>query len=457
MPADHRGFTWGVATSAYQIEGGRGEDAKGDSIWDRFTDRGLAPLAGNVACDHYHRWQEDLDLLAALGVGAYRFSVAWTRMFPNGDGEPNPAGLRFYEALVDGLLERGIEPWLTLYHWDLPQSLQDRGGWPRRETVDAFVAYAVTLADHLGDRVQRWITHNEPWVASYLGYLFGVHAPGVRDWEAAVRAGHHMLLSHGLAVEALRGRSEGSQVGIALDCRPAVPASADPADVQATAYFDGFRNRWFFDPVFGRGYPEDVLAEFIQREHLDPELSFIQPGDMAAIAAPLDFVGINYYTTVRMHAGAEEKDEPERAPGPQQDPAFTEMGWLIDPAGLRSFLGRIHASYRPASIVITENGASFSDAPTEIGEVDDPRRIEYLRTHIEAAAEAAADGVPVDGYFVWTLLDNVEWTHGFDQRFGLVWVDAETQARIPKTSFGWYRDSIAERGWARETMSGFRS
>ena len=456
MPVD-QGFTWGVATSAYQIEGGRGEDGKGDSIWDGFVDRGLAPSDGDTACDHYHRWAQDLDLLAALGVDAYRFSVAWTRIFPDGEGQVNPAGLRFYESLVDGLLERGIEPWLTLYHWDLPQSLQDRGGWPRRETVDAFVSYAATLADHLGDRVQRWITHNEPWVASYLGHLFGVHAPGLRDWEAAVRAGHHILLSHGLATEAIRERAEDAQVGIALDCRPAGPISSRPADAAATRHFDGFRNRWFLDPVFGRGYPEDVVAEFVRRGHIDSELSFVRPGDMSAIAAPLDFLGVNYYTTVRVQAGGEERDEPERPPGPHQDPGFTEMGWRIDPTGLRDFLDRIHTEYQPPSIVITENGASYSDGPDRTGKVDDNRRIEYLRTHIAAVADAAADGVPVDGYFVWTLLDNVEWTHGFDQRFGLVWVDADSKERTPKASYGWYRDSIGDGGWARETMEGLRS
>ena len=456
MPAD-RGFTWGVATSAYQIEGGRGEDGKGDSIWDRFVDQGFAPPAGDTACDHYHRWRQDLDLMAALGVGAYRFSVAWTRIFPDGDGEVNPAGLRFYEGLVDGLLERGIEPWLTVYHWDLPQSLQARGGWPNRETVDAFVAYTATLADHLGDRVRRWITHNEPWVASYLGHLYGVHAPGIQDWEAAVRSAHHILLSHGLAAEAIRERVADAQVGIALDCRPAKPVSSQPADAVATRHFDGFRNRWFFDPVFGRGYPEDVASEFVRRGHIDPELSFVGPGDMSAIAAPLDFIGVNYYTTVRIRAGGEERDEPERPPGPRQDPGFTEMGWRIDPAGLRDFLGRIHAEYQPASIVITENGASYSDGPDQVGKVDDSRRIEYLRAHIEAAAGAVADGVPVDGYFVWTLLDNVEWTHGFNQRFGLVWLDAQTLERTPKASFGWYRDSTGPGGWAAEKLDGLRS
>jgi beta-glucosidase len=457
VPPRSEGFTWGVATSAYQIEGGRGEGGKGDSIWDRFVDQGHAPLVGDVACDHYHRLEEDLDLLAALGVDAYRFSVAWTRIFPEGDGEPNAEGLGFYEEVVDGLLERGIEPWLTLYHWDLPQALQERGGWANRSTVDAFVGFASTLAGHLGDRVRRWITHNEPWVATYLGHLFGVHPPGIRDWETAVRAGHHMLLSHGDAVIALRRAVSGAKIGIALDCRPALPASDAEADRLATAHFDGFRNRWFFDPVFGKGYPQDILEAFIRLGRVDPDPSFIRPGDMEAIAAPIDFLGLNYYTATRVSAGSEEDDAPARLPGPNQESGFTEMGWAIDPAGLVSLLGRIHSEYRPASIVITENGASYSDGPDATGDVDDSRRIDYLGDHIEAMTVAMGEGVPIDGYFVWSLLDNVEWTHGFEQRFGLVWVDPDTLVRIPKASFEWYRESISPHGWARRAVYEARS
>jgi beta-glucosidase len=304
------------------------------------------------------------------------------------------------------------------------------------------------VSDALGDRVQHWITHNEPWVAAFLGHLYGVHAPGLRDWRAAILAGHHILVSHAAATEVLRQTVSDAVVGMALDCRPALPASSSEADIEATIHFDGLRNRWFFDPVFGRGYPDDILEALIRLGRVDSDLSFIHAGDMERIATPIDFLGLNYYTTTRVAAGSEESEAPERPPGPDQEDGFTEMGWRIDPEGLREYLVWIHERYEPASIVITENGASYSEGPDEMGVVNESRRIDYLRLHIEAMAAAVSDGVPVDGYFVWSLLDNVEWTHGFEQRFGLVWVDPETLARTPKASFGWYRDSISPGGWA---------
>lgn len=400
------------------------------------------PVSGEVACDHYNRLEEDLDLLAGLGVGAYRFSVAWTRVIPDGSGPVSAAGLGFYDRLVDGLVERDIEPWLTLYHWDLPQALQDQGGWASRETVQRFEEYAGVVSRRLGDRVTRWITHNEPWVAAYLGHLFGVFAPGLRDWETAITAAHHILVSHGRATRVLREAAPRSSVGIALDCRPARPASPD--DDAAVRYFDGFRNRWFFDPVFGEGYPDDVIEEFSRRGRLSGDLSsFVAPGDMDEIAAPIDFLGLNYYTTLPVARGSEEADEPQRPPGPGQPEGFTEMGWAIDPDGLREYLVHLAERYGPRSLVVTENGASYSTGPDSTGRVRDHRRIAYLGAHIQAVIEAAQKGAPVDGYFVWSLLDNLEWTQGFDQRFGLVWVDHDTQERIPKDSFEWYRRVVA--------------
>jgi beta-glucosidase len=430
-------FVWGVATSAYQIEGGRQQGGKGESIWDRFSDQGRLRDRGDIACDHFHRWEEDLDLLAELGVDAYRFSVAWTRVIPDGDGERNQAGLDFYRSLVEGLRLRGIAPYLTLYHWDLPQALQDKGGWASRGTVDAFARYAGILADELGGDVGHWITQNEPWVSAMLGHRDGVFAPGLTDWNTALAAGHHLLLSHGRAVEEIRSRVRRGSVGIAIDCRPVEPASGSEGDIAAARHFDGFRNRWFFDPVFGRGYPEDTRRVYADSGRLDPGL--IQVGDLDVMSTPIDFLGLNYYTTIRVGTGSEESDEPENEPGPDPAPGYTEMGWRIDPGGLDGYLRHLTETYRPASILVTENGASYSDRPDDDGVIDDRRRISYLQGHIEAVGQARGDGVPVDGYFVWSLLDNLEWVMGFSQRFGLVWVDHESGRRIPKRSFDWYK------------------
>lgn len=439
-------FKWGTATSAYQIEGGRHRDGKGDSIWDRFSDLGRLRDPGDDACDHYELWSRDVDLMAELGVDAYRFSIAWTRVIPDGDGQVNQAGLDFYRKLVDALLERGIEPYATLYHWDLPQALQDQGGWDNRKTADDFVRYASAVANALDGRVDHWITHNEPWVAAMLGHQTGQFAPGLSDWTTALRAGHHILLSHGRSLNELKELRARTVVGIALDCRPARPASDRPEDIEATRHFDGFRNRWFFDPVFGRGYPDDMVRAYSEEGRLPGGLDdFVRPGDMETIASPLDFLGLNYYTTTEIRAGSEESEDTEVDPGTDPPPGYTEMGWRIDPAGLEEFLERVARTYRPTSILITENGASYSDSPDGSGRVRDRRRIEYISSHIRALANARERGVPVDGYFVWSFLDNLEWTQGFSQRFGLVFVDHTTQARIPKDSFYWYRDVVTSR------------
>ncbi|HEX9854738.1 MAG TPA: GH1 family beta-glucosidase [Acidimicrobiia bacterium] len=438
-------FTWGVSTSAYQIEGGRNEGGKGESIWDRFADEGRIPESGDVACDHYHRWRDDIALMADLGVTGYRFSIAWTRILPAGASEVSNDGLDFYQRLVDALLDNGIEPWPTLYHWDLPAVLQDRGGWPARDTAEAFAGYAAVVGEALGDRVRTWITHNEPWVATFLGHLEGVFAPGIRDWGAALAAGHHILLSHGLATQALRSTVPHASIGIAIDCRPSYPASDSEADRTAQRHFDGFRNRWFFDPVFGLGYPEDIVATYRDRGRFVGELPFVVEGDMETIAQPIDFLGLNYYTSIGISAPDDESEDSGVPPGPNPPPGHTEMGWAITPSALTDYLSHLDTVYSPPAIVITENGASYSDGPDEHGVVDDERRSEYLRLHIAAVESAAGLGVPVTGYFVWSLLDNLEWALGYSQRFGIVWVDHSTLERTPKASFRWYRDLIADR------------
>jgi len=434
-------FTWGVATSAFQIEGARHEDGKGESIWDRFADVGRLHDGAESPVDHYHRLEEDLELIAGLGVDAYRFSTAWTRILPDGDGAVNKPGLDFYRRLIEGLTTRGIEPCLTLYHWDLPQALQDRGGWTAPETVEAFARYARIMAEELGDGVGRWITHNEPWVTAFLGHRDGVFAPAMTGWETALKVGHNLLLSHGRATRAIREALGPASVGIALDCRPST--AADESAIEANRYFDGFRNRWFFDPVFGKGYPEDMVQTYTDRGHLPAGIDgLVAAGDLEVISSPIDFLGLNYYTTLTISADAEESNEPEGPIGPDPPDGFSEMGWRIDPAGLADYLVRVQREYDPRSILVTENGVSYSDAPDENGRVSDRRRIEYLDQHIEATMSARASGALVDGYFVWSLLDNVEWVAGFSQRFGLVWVDEETGERVPKDSYGWYRDRI---------------
>jgi beta-glucosidase len=370
-------------------------------------------------------------------------------VLPDGDGEVNPAGIEFYSNLVDALLEHDIEPWLTLYHWDLPQALEDRGGWPARSTVDAFVRYAEVVADALGDRVKHWITHNEPWVASMVGHRDGVFAPGRSSWGEALAAAHHLLLSHGRATRVIRDRVPGAKIGPALDCRPAYPATGSPDDIAAVRHFDGFRNRWFFDPVFGKGYPADVLDTYRDRGRFVGALpDFVHDGDMETIAAPIDFLGLNYYTSLPISARADESEDTGVPAGPHPPDGYTEMGWPITPDALRDLLTRIDRDYDPPSIVITENGASYSDGPGPDGRVADERRIAYLEKHLRAVGEARDAGVSVDGYFVWSLLDNLEWVSGFSQRFGLVWVDHTTQERVVKDSGRWYAGVIARRGHA---------
>jgi beta-glucosidase len=369
-------------------------------------------------------------------VQAYRFSIAWPRIFPTGLEEvPNPAGLAFYSALVDALREAGITPWVTLYHWDLPQGLQDRGGWADRGTVDAFVRFAEAVSAELGGRVEHWITHNEPWCVAMLGHMNGEHAPGHKDWPEALVAAHHVLLSHGKAVPVIRAASPGARVGITLNLVPAWPASPSAADADAMRHFDGFFNRWYLDPLVGRGYPADMVADYQALGRLPAgPLPFVRAGDMAAIAAPIDFLGINYYSRaiLRSDRVSEADNAPRTVPEPDAA-SKTDIGWEVYPDGLRVLLTRVARDYPGLPLAITENGASYA-TPPEGGAVHDDARVAYLRGHLGACVSASAEGAPLFAYFAWSLMDNFEWAHGYHQRFGIVWVDFETQARIPKDS-----------------------
>ena len=445
------GFIWGAATAAYQIEGAWNEDGKGESIWDRFSHTpGTIEdgSTGDVACDHYHRWREDIALMKELGLEAYRFSVSWPRILPAGRGKVNQAGIDFYSRLVDGLLEAGIQPFPTLYHWDLPQGLQDEGGWAARSTAEAFVEYADILSRYLGDRVNHWITHNEPFSVAFLGYQNGEHAPGLTNVPASLKVIHHLLLSHGWAVPVLRRNSPDAEVGITLILVPVVIASPAAANLHIARQLDGNLNRWYLDPLYGRHYPADQVAGHIAAGNLPPEgLTFVQPGDLDAIAAPTDFLGVNYYTAIVL------QDEGEnRSPvSPELPVDCTEMGFPVNPDGLHRLLNRLHFEYQPGKLYITENGASYSDGPDGDGRIRDQRRLKYLREHFVAAHRAIECGVPLAGYFVWSLIDNFEWNKGYAQRFGIVWVDYETQRRIPKDSALWYKQVIAENGLVTPT------
>jgi beta-glucosidase len=438
------GFLWGTATSAQQIEGGIREDGRGESIWDRYAATPGKIEDGSdasIACDHYHRWKDDIGLLRWLGAGAYRFSIAWPRIIPGGVGEINDAGLDFYDALVDALIEAGIQPFVTLYHWDLPQVLQDRGGWGSRATVDAFSHYTAAVAQRLGDRVRHWITHNEPWCIATLGHEEGHHAPGHRDPAEALRAAHHVLLSHGRAARAIRAAAPDAEIGIVLNLVPTYPASSDDGDRDAARWFDGFFNRWYLDPLFRGRYPADAISDRVARGHLEsPELPFVETEDPQTIATPLDFLGVNYYSRVVMRIG--EDGNPVAVPAvPGEE--LTDMGWEVFPEGLHDLLVRLDREYKPEKIYITENGAAYTDSINAAGRVADTRRIDYLRGHLAAAHRALAVGVPLHGYFVWSLLDNFEWAHGYTKRFGIYDVDFDTQRRTPRDSAFWYRGVVA--------------
>ena len=438
-------FLWGTATAAYQIEGAVAEDGRSPSIWDTFSHT-PGKIAngdnGDVACDHYHRWREDLGLMRQLGVNAYRLSVAWPRVIPGGDGPVNPKGLAFYDELVDALLEAGITPSVTLYHWDLPQVLQDRGGWPERDTALAFADYASTVAERLGDRVRLWATLNEPSCSAWIGHLEGKMAPGRTDLTAAVHASYHLLLGHGLATHAIRAAAPDARVGIVNNLSTVHAVTDRAEDLAAARRLDGHVNRWWLDPVHGRGFPADMVETYGVEL---PE----RPGDLETIAAPLDWLGLNYYFPAYV---ADDPDGPAprvrsvRRPGVPR----TGMDWEIDANGIETLLLRLTEEYGARKIYVTENGSAFPDVVRPDGTVDDPERQEYLEQHLAACASAARKGAPLAGYFAWSLLDNFEWAYGYAKRFGLVHVDYRTQVRTIKGSGHRYAGIVRDhRGQAR--------
>ena len=443
-------FIWGAATAAYQIEGAWNKHGKGESTWDRFTHtpgKIRNNHTGDVADDHYRLWKKDIGLMQKLGLQAYRFSISWPRVLPTGRGKVNQKGLDFYNKLVDGLLEANITPFITLDHWDLPQALEDEGGWPVRSTVDAFVEYADLVTRALGDRVKNWITHNEPAVVAWMGYGSGIHAPGLTDYKLAVPVSHHLLLSHGLAVPVIRSNSQGAEVGIALDAWWRQAASNSRADLDLTRREDGMLVRWFLDPLYGRGYPSDQIESFTEMGALPHGLDFVQPGDMDIIAVPTDFLGLNYYSRHVYRADVPTNDPQTVFTQPKSPENWTDIGWEVYPDGLMYVLERLYSNYQPPKIYITENGASYSTPPDDKGNVHDEHRINYLRTHFVAMHRALEAGVPLAGYFLWSLLDNFEWSWGYLQRFGIVWVDYETQKRYIKDSGKWYRNVIKKNGF----------
>lgn len=435
------GFTWGAATSAYQIEGAAHADGRGDSIWDRFCRMPGAVAqgaSGEIACDHYHRFAQDVALMKELGLDAYRFSISWPRVMPSGTGAVNQAGLDFYRRLVDELRNAGIRPFATLYHWDLPDDLQDRwGGWIGRDTAKAFAEYADVVSRALGDDVAAWTTFNEPWVSSWLGYGWGSHPPGYRSLDLGMQAAHHLLLGHGLAVPALRANAPSSEIGITLNFSPIISASEDERDVEAARAADININMSFLGPLFGMGYDALVL------QPISHALLRMQAEDMHVIQAPIDFLGVNYYTRFLLRHKAHAVNpfgEYVEVPGAQR----TAMGWEIYPDGLYDTLKRVHNVRADIKMYVMENGAAYPDEVSPDGGVHDAPRIEYLETHLAQVARAVDEGMPVAGYFVWSLLDNFEWTEGYRPRFGLVYVNFETQQRIVKDSGRWYANEIGK-------------
>jgi beta-glucosidase len=431
FPAD---FAWGFAASAYQIEGATTEGGRGTSIWDTFVRRSGAIAdgsTGDVACDHYHRYAEDVRLLADLGARAYRFSVGWSRIQPLGTGPVNQPGLDFYQRLVDALLDAGVQPLINLFHWDLPQALQDQGGFATPRVVDWFTDYASLLATHLGDRVKDWMTFNEPAVFAFLGHADGIHAPGLRDWPTAIRVADNQLRAHAAAAKAIRTLVADARIGVAIDVNQVAPATDSERDRAAARQWSAARDAWFLDPLFGRGYPALGLEAHRDAGHLDGiELGEPPAGD-------LDYVGLNYYRRDSVSARSDRAFDWEigAASGSEQ----TQMGWHIAPDGLRDALVELTRTYAPPEIVVTENGAAYPDPVDADGCVRDTDRVRYLARHVAAASEALDAGVPLTGYYVWSLLDNFEWSLGYSRRFGLVHVDFDTQRRTPKDSARWFQ------------------
>jgi beta-glucosidase len=444
FPTFPAGFVWGAATASYQIEGAADEGGRGRSVWDTFAHtpgRTKDGETGDVACDHYHRYPEDIALMADLGLDAYRFSIAWTRIQPDGTGAPNADGIAFYDRLTDALLERGIAPHATLFHWDLPQALEDAGGWLNRDTAERFAEYAGHVHAALGDRVARWITLNEPFVHTVYGYALGVHAPGKALLGGAFPVAHHQLLGHGLAVRALRDAGA-AEIGITQNMAPTWPASDGADDRTAAARLDAIQNGTYSDPVLLGRYPDHL-------ESLYPggDLSVIRDGDLDIISTPIDFLGVNYYAPNQVRAASAENPMGFDLV-PIKDVEYTGFNWPIVPSAFTELLLALRAKYGDAlpPVYITENGAAFTDEPDADDRVTDDRRIAYLDSHLRAVHAAIEAGVDIRGYFCWSLLDNFEWAEGYSQRFGLVRVDFDSLRRTPKASYDWYRDVIARTG-----------
>jgi beta-glucosidase len=427
-------FLWGAATSAYQIEGAVAEDGRGESIWDRFSHmpgKVKNGDTGDLANDHYHRYEQDLDLMREIGLQTYRFSIAWPRVLPAGSGAVNQKGLDFYRRLVDGLLKRGIQPMATLFHWDLPQALEEQGGWVNRDTAKRFADYAEVMFRALGDSVPSWLTLNEPKTVVMLGYVEGIHAPGLRDPDKAYAAMHHMLLAHGLATQAFRASTPSRRIGVALNLSPVYAANNDPRAKDAVRLRDGFENRLYLDPVLRGSYPKDVLDALQSQSRI---ASAIKPGDLAIIAAPIDLLGVNYYNPTYVSANG------KVVPGPH--PRSIASWQEIYPDGLHDLLVRIKRDYGDIEISVTENGMPSDDRPNAAGAVNDLQRLKFLHDHFEAAHRAIEAGINLTSYYVWSLMDNFEWAEGYSQRWGIVYVDFATQRRSPKRSALWYRDVI---------------
>jgi beta-glucosidase len=438
-----KGFLWGTATSAYQIEGGYNDDGKGESIWDKYTHssgRILNNDTGDVACDHYHLFETDIKLMKELGLTSYRLSISWARVFPDGKGKPNQKGVEFYKKLVSLLTENGIKPAVTLYHWDLPQKLQDEGGWANRKTAEYFEQYAQYMFNALGDKVSFWITFNEPWVTSYVGHWYGGHPPAITNFSTALQVSHHLMLAHGLAVRAFREMKLKSEIGISLNLNPIYPASEDEKDIAAALRYGDFYNGWFLDPILKGRYPQKFVEWLSDKVSL-PE---IKDGDMDIIHSSIDFIGVNTYTSSCV-ANAPER-HPLQVSFMETGKEKTDSGWEIYPEGIYDLLMYLHQEYNGIKTMITENGAAFQDSVDSDGQVKDDNRIQYLHSHIAQVHRAISDGANVTGYFAWSLLDNFEWNLGYTKRFGLIYVDFQTQKRTIKKSGYWYKKVIEDNG-----------
>jgi beta-glucosidase len=439
-----KGFLWGAATAAYQVEGAWNEDGKGESVWDRFSHSPYKVFngdTGDVACNHYHRMPQDVALIKELGLKTYRFSISWPRVLPEGRGVINQKGLDFYDRLVDNLLAAGIVPNATLNHWDFPQALQDKGGWPNRDSANWFADYASLMFDKLGDRVPMWVTHNEPWVAAFLGYALGDFAPGLADYSQAFQAAHHLLLAHGKAVQVFRHGGYSGEIGLVLDLQHRQPATGSQADRDATQRVYDATFGLFLDPLFKGQYPQNLF------DWIGPHAPEILEGDLALISQPIDFLGVNYYMTFAVrfsHRGGLLKADMDFVSAPNW--GQTAMGWGINPPGLTAILLNLKENYGNPKVFVAENGCALDDSVDAAGIVADTGRINYLREHLLAVNNAIRAGANVQGYYVWSLMDNFEWAHGYAKRFGIIWVDYESGQRIPKQSAHWYSEVIAQNG-----------